>query len=51
MKDVKDSYPVKLTEYATLNKISDEPAFAWWTNYTLKKKGIIISIIKSKFFK
>jgi len=51
LKDVKDSFPVQLAEYAVLNKISDEPAFAWWVSYTLKKKARIISKIKSKFFK
>ncbi len=51
LKDVKDSFPVQLAEYATLNKISNEPAFVWWVNYTLKKIGRIISKIKSKFFK
>ena len=41
---------MQLVEFPTLNKISDEPAFVWWLNYTLKKKGRIISKLKSKFF-
>ena len=30
LKDLKDSYPVQLAEYAIASGISDEPAFAWW---------------------
>ena len=30
LKDVKESYPVEIAEYSHQNKISDEPAFAWW---------------------
>ena len=50
LKDVKDSYPVELAEYAVQNKIEDEPAFAWWVSYTIKKKSRIISKIKSKYW-
>ena len=50
MKDVKDSYPVQLAEFAMQNGIADEPAFAWWVPYTLKKKSRIISKIKSKYW-
>ena len=50
MKDIKDSYPVQLAEYAVQNGIDDEPAFAWWVPYTLKKKERIISKIKSKYW-
>ena len=50
LKDVKDSYPVDLAEFAVLNKIDDEPAFAWWVSYTIKKKNRIISKIKSKYW-
>ena len=37
MKDLKESYPVELAMYATDRKIDDEPAFAWWLPYVLKK--------------
>ena len=50
LKDMKDSYPVQLTEYAVQNKIDDEPAFAWWVPYTIKKKAIIIKKVKSKYW-
>ena len=50
MKDIKDSYPVQLAEFAFENGIHKEPAFAWWVPYVLKKKGRIISKIKSKYW-
>jgi len=50
LKDVKDSYPVELAEFAIENGIADEPAFAWWVPYTLKKKARIVSKIKSKYW-
>ena len=43
LKDVKDSYPVQLAEYAVENHISEEPAFAWWAKHVLKKRDRIIS--------
>ena len=50
LKDIKDSYPVELAEYAINNKIDDEPAFAWWVPYTIKKRISIIAKIKSKYW-
>ena len=50
MKDVKEAYPVQLAEYALQRSITNAPAFAWWTPYVLKKKNIIISKIKSKYW-
>jgi hypothetical protein len=32
------------------NKIDDEPAFAWWVPYVNRKKKIILSKIKSKYW-
>ena len=50
MKDLKDSYPVPLADYATQNALQEEPAFAWWVPYTLKKRIAIISKVKSKYW-
>ena len=50
LKDMKDSFPVELAEYAVNNKVEDEPAFAQWVPHTLKKKARIISKIKSKYW-
>ena len=43
LKDIKDSYPVQLAEYAVENRISEEPAFAWWVKFLLRKRDRIIS--------
>jgi hypothetical protein len=50
LKDIKNSYPVQLAEYAVANKISGEPAFAWWVQYVLSKRNRIISKIGSKYW-
>ena len=50
MKDLKESYPVELAMYATDRKIDDEPAFAWWVPYVLKKQKRILQKVKSKYW-
>jgi len=50
LKDVKDSYPIELAEYAVANQLSHYPVFAWWVPYVLKKRDRIVSKIKSKYW-
>jgi hypothetical protein len=50
LKDLKDTYPVELADYAIANRIQDEPAFAWWVPYVTKKRIAIISKLKSKYW-
>jgi hypothetical protein len=50
LKDLKDSYPVELAIYATDRNIADEPAFAWWVPYTLRKRKRILQKVKSKYW-
>jgi hypothetical protein len=50
LKDLKQSYPLEVAEYALANKIAEEPAFAWWVPYTLKKRERIISKVKTKYW-
>ena len=50
MKDVKESYPVQLAEYALHYNLTSTPAFAWWTNYVIKKRNRIISKTKTKYW-
>ena len=50
LKDLKDSYPVELAVYATEQKIVDEPAFAWWVPYTIRKQKRILQKVKSKYW-
>ena len=50
LKDLKESYPVELALYATSHKIDDEPAFAWWVPYVLKKQKRILQKVKTKYW-
>ena len=43
LKDIKDSYPVQMAEYAVENRVSEEPDFAWWVKFVLRKRDCIIS--------
>ena len=40
---LKESNPVDIAEYVLSRKINNEPAFAWWVPYTLRKRYVIIS--------
>lgn len=48
LKDMKESHPVDVAEYAKARGIDDEPAFAWWVPYTLKKRKAILAAVKSR---
>lgn len=50
LKDLKESYPVELALYAVDRGPTDEPAFAWWTSYVLKKQKRILQKVKSKYW-
>ena len=50
MKDLKDSYPIELAEYAVQQRIDKLPAFAWWVPHVLKKRESIISKLKTKYW-
>jgi hypothetical protein len=51
LKDLKESYPVQVTEYTIGNKIAEQPAFAWWVSYVLRKQERIIQKVKSRYWK
>jgi hypothetical protein len=51
LKNIKDSYPVQVAEYAVTNRIAHEPAFNWWVHDVLRKRNRIISKVKSKYWK
>jgi hypothetical protein len=36
--DLKESNPIEAAEYAFARGIDNETAFAWWVNFTLKKR-------------
>jgi hypothetical protein len=46
----KDTYPVELADYAIANQIQEEPAFAWWVPYVIRKRTAIISKLRSKYW-
>jgi hypothetical protein len=50
LKDLKDSFPVETAEYAMVNKILEEPAFAWWAKHVLCKCNRIIKKVKSRYW-
>ena len=51
LKDLKESNPVEVAEYAVSMKLTAEPAFAWWVPYTIKKRDRIIKAVKKRYFK
>ena len=51
LKDLKVSNAVELAEYDIANNIDKEPAFNWWVKHTLKKRDIIISKVKTKYWR
>ena len=50
LKDMKESFPVQLAEYAIVARISEEPAFAWWVPFTIRKRNRVLSKVKSKYW-
>jgi hypothetical protein len=51
LKDMKDSDPLRVADYAVNNKLVEEPAFAWWVPYTIRKRKRILSAVKKRYFK
>ena len=43
----KEYHPIEVSEFAKARGIVDEPAFAWWVPYTMRKRDIILSVINS----
>ena len=48
MIEVKESYPVKLAEYAKVHHLEDDPAFVWWIAHALRKRDQIISSVNAR---
>jgi hypothetical protein len=49
--DLKESNPVELADYAVAQGIDNEPAFAWWVPYTLKRRNRIIASVNNRYHK
>ena len=50
LKDIKESYPVEVAEFALATRISMELAFVWWVPFVLKKRNRILAKVKSKYW-
>jgi hypothetical protein len=48
IRDLKESNPIEVAEYAFSNQIHNEPAFSWWVSHTIKKRNHFISTIKAR---
>ena len=51
LKDLKESNPIEVAEYAVANKISEEPAFIWWVRSFLRKRDRIIKKVNKRHLK
>ena len=51
LKDLKESNPLEVSEYAVINKLVTEPAFQWWISTTLRQRDRIISILHNRYMK
>ena len=50
IKDIKQSYIFELEDYAKRVKIDDKPVFEWWVTYVKKRREIIVSKVKCKYW-
>ena len=46
--NIKNSYPIQLADYAVLNKVNEEPAFAWWIPQHLQNRTRILKATKRR---
>jgi hypothetical protein len=51
LKDLKETNPIEVAEYAIANKIDHEPAFAWWVKTVMKKRERIVSKLQKKYWR
>ena len=49
LKDLKESNPVELAEYAKGNELQHEPAFTWWVPHTLRRRNRILKAKKKRY--
>ena len=51
LKDLKESNPLEVAQYAVDNKLDDEPAFKWWVPYTIRKRNRILKAMQKRYFR
>ena len=49
LKDLKESNPIEVAEYAVANKLVSEPAFAWWVPTVLRQRDRNVMKVKSRY--
>ena len=49
--NLKESYPIEDAEYANVQEITDEPAFAWWVPHVLKSRDHIVAAVNKHYHK
>jgi hypothetical protein len=48
LKDMNESHLIETAEFARARHIADEPVFAWWVSYTLRKCNIVLCKMKTR---
>ena len=49
--DLKYFNPVEISEYAMAKKIQEKPALKWWVKDVLRRKNLIISKVKTRYWR
>jgi hypothetical protein len=47
LRDLKESHPLEMAEYAITQGIDHEPAFNWWVPQVLRLRKRIVSLVKT----
>jgi hypothetical protein len=51
LKDLKQSFPIQVAEFAVKQGLNEKPAFRWWVNNTLKRRERMIKAVKTRYLK
>jgi len=51
LKDLKQSFPIQVAEFAVKQGLTEKPAFRWWVNDTLKRRDRMIKAVKIRYLK
>jgi hypothetical protein len=49
LKDMKELFPIQVTEFAVNRGLQQEAAFSWWVKDTLARKNSIVKAMKSRY--
>jgi hypothetical protein len=51
LRNLKESNPIKVAEYAIAQGIADEPAFAWWVPFVMKRRDLYVKAVGTRYQK